>query len=279
MSIAPVRDDTVQIPDETQGSWWSRALALAALVFCGIGFFVFVEAVGSERLRDTVAATGPLAPIAYVLLKAVTVVLTPISGSPLRLTAGALFGFWEGVLLSVLGGVLGGCANFWIARRFGRSVVARLLGPATLAKVEPMLDRLANWKALALARVVLGPFWDALSYGVGLTKLPFKTYFAVAFVGDLIPSIVLVGLGSTVAELGVVGTGAASVKAIEAAAPLILALVAAGFGAVVLLVAAIVLRPQLVRLLTRSTRPSLMPNKGTTGGASADDRSSQSHAA
>ena len=279
MSTVQMRDETVQIPDETQGSWWSRALALAALVFCGIGFFVFVQAVGPERLRDTVAATGPLAPIAYVLLKAVTVVLTPISGSPLRLAAGALFGFWEGVLLSVLGGVLGGCANFWIARRFGRSVVARLLGPATLAKVEPMLDRLANWKALALARVVLGPLWDTLSYGVGLTRLRFRTYLAVAIVGDLIPSIVLVGLGSTVAELGVVGTGTASVKAIEAAAPLILALVAAGFGAVVLLVAAIVLRPQLVRLLTRATRPSLVSSRRTAAVVSVGGRGNRSHAA
>src|SRR5262245_10398533 len=46
VSTARVNDEPVQIPDETQGSWWSRALALAALVFCGIGFFVFVEAVG-----------------------------------------------------------------------------------------------------------------------------------------------------------------------------------------------------------------------------------------
>lgn len=273
-------DVTTEACTTTRGSWWSRALGLAALVFCGIGFFVFVQAVGPERLRDAVVATGPLAPIAYVVLKAVTVILTPISGSPLRLTAGALFGFWDGVALSVLGSVLGGSANFWIARRFGRGVVARLLGPAALARVEPMLGRLATWKALALARVVLAPFWDALSYGVGLTRLRFRTYLAVAIVGDLVPSIILVGLGASVAELGVVGTGTSSAKAIEAAAPLILAMVAAGFGALVLLVAAIVLRPRLGRLLTRSARPSIVQGRRLAGaGLNADDRSGQSHAA
>lgn len=271
-------DVTTEACTTTRGSWWSRALGLAALVFCGIGFFVFVQAVGPERLRDAVVATGPLAPIAYVVLKAATVILTPISGSPLRLTAGALFGFWDGVALSVLGSVLGGSANFWIARRFGRGVVARLLGPAALARVEPMLGRLATWKALALARVVLAPFWDALSYAVGLTRLRFKTYLAVAVVGDLVPSIILVGLGASVAELGVVGTRTSSAKAIEAAAPLILAMVAAGFGALVLLVAAIVLRPRLGRLLTRSARPSIVPGRRPTG-ADADRRHSQSHAA
>jgi uncharacterized membrane protein YdjX (TVP38/TMEM64 family) len=278
VSTGQVSDQVAPAQAEARGSWWSRALALAALVFCGIGFFAFVQAVGPERLRDAVAATGPLAPIAYVVLKAVTVVLTPISGSPLRLTAGALFGFWDGVVLSVLGGVLGGSANFWIARRFGRGVVVRLLGPAALARVEPMLGRLANWKALALARVVLAPLWDALSYGVGLTKLRFSTYLAVAIVGDLVPTMILVGLGSSVAELGVVGTGTAGAEAVEEAAPLILAMIAAGFGTVVLLVAAIVLRPRLSRLLARSARPSIVPGQSSVG-KGAGGRSGQSHAA
>ena len=261
-----MKDDTAQALAATPGSRWSRALGLAALVFCGIGLFVFVQAVGPERLRDAVTATGPLAPIAYVLLKAATVIVTPISGSPLRLTAGALFGFWDGVALSVLGGVLGGSANFWIARRFGRGAVARLLGPAALARVEPMLGRLANWKALALARVVLAPFWDVLSYGVGLTRLRFRTYLAVAIVGDLVPSMILVGLGSSVAELGVVGTGTASAKAVEAALPLALAMVAAGFGALVLVVAAIVLRPRLRRLLAGPGRPTVVPPRARMSG-------------
>ena len=275
-SAARVGGEMAQVSAETRGSRWSRVFGFAALVSCGIGFFVFVQAVGPERLRDAVGATGPLAPIVYVLLKAVTVVLTPISGSPLRLTAGALFGFWDGWALSVLGTVLGGCANFWIARRFGRAVVVRLLGSSALARVEPLLGRLADWRALALARVVLAPLWDALSYGVGLTKLRFRTYLAVAFVGDLVPSMVLVGLGSSVAELGVVGTGLAGAKSIEGMLPLLAALVAAGFGAIVLIVAAIVLRPQLSRLLTRSVRPSIVPSQSSAG---LGDRSERSHAA
>jgi uncharacterized membrane protein YdjX (TVP38/TMEM64 family) len=237
---------------------WSGLLGLAALVTLGSAFFLIVQAIGPERLRDAVGAAGPLAPIAYVFLKAWTVIVTPLSGTPLRLTAGALFGFWDGVALSVLGSVLGGSANFWIARRFGRGVVERLLGPAALARVEPMLGRLASWRALALARVVLAPLWDVLSYGVGLTRLRYKTYLAVAIVGDLVPTMILVGLGSSVAELGVVGTGTASAQTVERALPMVLAVVAAGVGAVLLILAAIVLRPRLNRLLAGPARPSIV---------------------
>src|SRR3954454_12823071 len=122
------------------GSRWRTLAGLAVLVACGLAFFFVVQEIGPERLRDAVAAAGPLAPVVYVLLKALTIVVTPISGTPLRLPPGALLGFGRGVVLSVLGGALGGSANFWVARRFGRRAVVRLLGPSALARVEPMLD-------------------------------------------------------------------------------------------------------------------------------------------
>jgi uncharacterized membrane protein YdjX (TVP38/TMEM64 family) len=243
------------------GSCWSGLMGLAGLVACGIAFFVIVQMIGPERLRDAVAAAGPLAPVVFVLLKALTIVVTPLSGTPLRLAAGALFGFWEGVGLSVLGGVLGGSANFWIARQYGRRVVARLLGPSALARVEPMLGRLSNWRALALARLVLAPLWDVLSYGVGLTRLRFTTYLAVAILGDIIPSMILVGVGTSVAEIGVLQSGAVGAQAVEMALPAVLVVVAAGLATALLLIVAVMLRPRLARRMAQpALRPTIVPS-------------------
>ncbi|MGE3911167.1 MAG: TVP38/TMEM64 family protein [Chloroflexota bacterium] len=233
------------------GSRWSAIISVVGFVLCGIAFFLMVQAIGPDRLQDWVVSAGPLAPVAYVLLKAATLIVTPLSGTPLRLAAGVLFGFWEGVALSVLAGVLGGSANFWIARRYGRGVVARLLGPRTLARVEPMLDRLADWRALALARVVLAPLWDVLSYGVGLTRLRYRTYLAVAFIGDLIPTMILVGVGSSVMEVGVMETGASGAQSVQAALPMLALLAVAGIAVLVLAGAAALLRPRLMRKLAR----------------------------
>jgi uncharacterized membrane protein YdjX (TVP38/TMEM64 family) len=256
-------------------SRWSQLLGLTALIACGVAFFAIVQAIGPERMRDAVRAAGPLAPVAYVLMKAVTVVVTPLSGTPLRLASGALFGFWDGVVLSVLGGVLGGSANFWIARTFGRGVVARLLGPGALARVEPLLGRLANWRALALARVVLAPLWDALSYGVGLTRLRYRTYLAVAVVGDLVPTMLLVGVGASVAEVGVIETGTSGAHAIEAAAPMLVLVVGMVLAAGLMLLAAALLRPRLARLLASaprlSARPSVIPGTKPDPSAAASD--------
>jgi uncharacterized membrane protein YdjX (TVP38/TMEM64 family) len=232
-------------------SRWPALATLGGFLVCGVAFFLVLQAIGPERLQAFVVSAGPLAPVAYVLLKASTLVVTPLSGTPLRLVAGALFGFWEGVALSVLAGVLGGSINFWIARRFGRSVVARLLGAQTLGRVEPMLDRLANWKALALARVVLAPLWDVLSYGVGLTRLRYRTYLSVAFFGDLIPTMILVGVGTSVMEVGVLETGAAGAQSAEALAATLAPLVGIGILALALVGVGMLLRPRLMRMLAR----------------------------
>jgi len=258
---APGRSMPLTMHEPEPGhSRWSGVAGLVGLIASGVAFFAIVQAVGPDRLREAVVTAGPLAPIAYVLLKAVTVIVTPLSGTPLRLAAGTLFGFWEGVALSVLGTVLGGSANFWIARIFGRRAVLRLLGPQALTRVDPLLGRLADWRALVLARVVLAPLWDVISYGVGLTRLRFRTYFLVALLCDIVPSMILVGVGTSVAEVGMLETGAAGARAVEAAVPIALMVVALGLGTIVLIVDAMVLRPRLARLLAQpAPRPTVIP--------------------
>src|SRR3954452_25223791 len=108
----PIHAMSLTLDDGASGrSRWRTLAGLAILVACGLAFFFIVQAVGPERLRDAVAAAGPLAPIVFVLLKSITIIVTPISGTPLRLAAGTLFGFWPGVMLSILGSALGGSAN------------------------------------------------------------------------------------------------------------------------------------------------------------------------
>lgn len=249
-AIPPVAPAGLVAP-KAEGSRWSAVASLVGFLICGVAFFFAVQAIGPEQLQAMVTATGPLAPLVYVVLKAVTVVITPLSGTPLRLAAGALFGFWEGVALSVAAGVLGGSINFWIARRFGRRMVARLLGHGTLGRVEPMLDRLGNWKALAAARLFLAPLWDVLSYGVGLTRLRYRTYVTVAFIGDLIPTMILVGVGSSVMDVGVMSTGAAGAQSVESLAATLAPLVGMGLLALVIVGVGALLRPRMMRLLAR----------------------------
>lgn len=176
------------------------------LLIGGIGFLVFFTAViigmnmiGTDNLRQLIVDAGPLAPIIYIVLKAVTYVFAPLTSGPIQVMAGTLFGnVWLGVLYTLIGEVLGGSISFWLARSFGRPLVARLVGAEGMQQVEQFYqNRLGGWISLAVARIVLFSVWDFLSYAAGLAEsVRFRSYFLVSVIFGALPTFFFVWTGT-----------------------------------------------------------------------------------
>ncbi len=150
---------------------------------------------GPERMRAWVVGAGWWAPVVFVVLKMATNVFAPLSGSPLVLAAGALFGVWEGLALVTIGDVLGECTNFWIARVVGRPGIRRLLGRTALKRVDEAVENVGGWRALVFAAVFLSAVYDFVSYAAGLSKLPFWQFFWITLVGGVPSAFLFVVLG------------------------------------------------------------------------------------
>lgn len=179
---------------------FSRETIFGALGFLGfITLLTFIiDRVGIQQLQDAVASSGAVAPLFYVALKALTYVFAPLTSGPIQLSAGVLFGLWEGVLLTLIGEVIGGSISFWIARLAGRPMVRRLVGAAGMDRVDRFYaENLRGWQALAIARVLLFSFWDFLSYAAGLGPVRYRLYLWVSIVLGFIPTFVFVYFGTT----------------------------------------------------------------------------------
>jgi len=136
---------------------------------------------GASRLLTALRAQ-PGAPVAFVLVYTVAAALD-FSGLVLTLAGGALFGFWRGALLNLIGANLGASAAFGIARLLGRDGLQALLGPR-LAR----LDRLTQQAGFAwLLRVRLIPVipFNLVNFAAGLTAMPWRTYAAATALGIL----------------------------------------------------------------------------------------------
>jgi len=153
---------------------------------------------GSAKLAELVQSAGPWAPVTFILAKALTYVIAPLSGGPIKIIAGALFGFIPGVIYSTLGDLLGATINFWIARLVGREALHRFSSKKTAKKVDEFVAHIETWKTLLFARVVLSGFYDFISYTAGLSKMRYKTFFWVTLVGGIPGSALAVGFGSTI---------------------------------------------------------------------------------
>lgn len=184
--------------------------ALGVLLFVTV-MALFLHFVGLERLQEIIEASGPVAPLAYILLKMATFVFAPLTSGPIQLSSGVLFDLWPGVFYTLVGEVVGGSINFWIARIFGRPVIRRFVGPEGMAQVDKFYqNRLGGWQSLAVARLTLFPFYDFISYAAGLTPLRFSSYLLVSIFLGFLPTFVFVWMGTTMAthpELIVVAYG------------------------------------------------------------------------
>lgn len=178
-------------------SW--RAVLIAGVSFVAITIILTlaIEAIGVKRIQGLVEQAGPAAPLVYILLRVASFVIAPLSTGPIQFAAGVLFGLWPGVVYSLIGEVIGGSANFWIARLLGRPVVARLAGKGGMARIEKFYRQAGEAWTLVYARLFLFAIYDFISYAAGFTPIKYRQYLIITAVGGFFPTFIAVAVGAT----------------------------------------------------------------------------------
>lgn len=134
---------------------------------------------GAGKLLATLRALR-WAPVAFVLVYTLASTLD-FSGLVLTLAGGALFGFWLGTLLNLIGANLGASGAFWIARLLGREGLHALLG-ARLAGLDRLTQQAGFAWLLRLRLIPVVPF-NLVNFACGLTAMPWRTYAAATALG------------------------------------------------------------------------------------------------
>ncbi len=130
-----------------------------------------------DTLQAYIQARGAWAPLAFMTLQVMQILMAFIPGGML-LTGGVLiFGPWEGLLYNFLGTILGSCLNFWIARRWGHRVAAHFMSDATMDKYLGWLNQGRKFDRL-FAWAILLPFFpdDALCLIAGLSNMTWRRF-------------------------------------------------------------------------------------------------------
>lgn len=153
-----------------------------------------------QRIRDYLKEWGAWSPIASVLLMLLQGIFAPIPASVIQLANGVVFGVFWGAVLNLIGQMAGASAAFFIARFLGRNAAERLVG--RFDKQEYVETWLKQWgaKALFLIRAIPGMPSDFVSYLLGLSRMPARTYFTVSFIGYIPQSFAYSWLGDYATE-------------------------------------------------------------------------------
>lgn len=173
-------------------------LFLLAVAAVSISPVLFPEISRSlaQIIEQNIASFGIWGPIVMVLLLIVATVVSPIPNSLIIIAMGATYGLVWGTLLALAGAILAASTAFFLARTFGEKLVERFF-PKTHF-VHAFLSKNA-FPAIFVLRIIPSVSFDMISYGVGLTQIPFRTFIAASAFGMIpgVVSFIFIGAGLT----------------------------------------------------------------------------------
>src|SRR3989339_215414 len=150
-----------------------------------------------EKLGAWLAAAGPWAPLAFILVYALGVCLF-IPGTLLTALGAAIYGPYWGFVYVWVAAMLGAAGAFLIGRYLGRDFAASLIGDR-LKKYDEAIER-NGFATVLYLRLVYFPF-TPMNFGMGLTRVRFRDYFFGTALGIIVGVFIFTFFVGTVRDV------------------------------------------------------------------------------
>jgi uncharacterized membrane protein YdjX (TVP38/TMEM64 family) len=182
-----------------------RGIAAAVgVAVLAVGLYVLVSRYAgfltdAEALRTWLDQFGVFAPIVFIGIQALQVVVAPIPGQVVALVAGFLFGSFWGTVYSLTGVLIGSAVAFSLSKRYGRSFVENVIHEDVIERFDGFVDTVGVPGLFAFV-IIPGLPDDAICFLSGLTKWSLPTFMGVIAVGRLPAYVLTVYAGGELAS-------------------------------------------------------------------------------
>ena len=137
-----------------------------------------------EAFKKVISSHGAYAPLAYILLQILQVVIAPIPGGAIEFLGGVLFGVKAGFVYSMIGLIFGSWLAFSLARIFEKVAVEKFVSEETRKKFDYLVEH--EGVILSFILFLLPGFpKDALCYILGLTPMHLGIFLIISTVGRI----------------------------------------------------------------------------------------------
>ncbi|MDJ0576829.1 MAG: VTT domain-containing protein [Xenococcaceae cyanobacterium MO_234.B1] len=180
----------------SQPKRWVDILGLFGLgIVVGLAI-ALVKQVGIEQIRANVTQLGFWAPCVLLLLRSVSIVIPAIPSTAYSVLAGTLFGFWQGIALIAIADFAACSGNFYLAKRYGRGIVQRLVGQRFMGQVDSGASNYLENNPFLVTGFLMTGLFDFVSYAVGLTQMQWRKFLPALILGIIISTPPIVALGA-----------------------------------------------------------------------------------
>ncbi|RLM63758.1 TVP38/TMEM64 family protein [Halorubrum sp. Atlit-26R] len=178
--------------------------AVVGVAVLAVGLYVLVSRYAgfitdAEALRTWLDQFGIFAPIVFIGIQALQVIVAPIPGQVVALVAGYLFGSLWGTVYSLTGVLIGSAVAFSLSKRYGRSFVENVIHEDVIERFDGFVDTVGIPGLFAFV-IIPGLPDDAICFLSGLTKWSLPTFIGVIAVGRLPAYVLTVYAGGELAS-------------------------------------------------------------------------------
>jgi len=173
--------------------WWM--ITIIPIVLLVIGYVFPISFFGSqEAIRDFVNGFGVFAPLVFIAIQILQVVVTPFSHYVVSIAGGFIFGTWGGFAYNWIGRVIGTAIAFYLGRMLGRRIIKHVVTQKTIKKYDYYFEK---GKLLLFLAYFLPLFPDdELSYLAGISAIKPKVFLPLMAIGHVSGSLGLAYLGN-----------------------------------------------------------------------------------
>ena len=165
-------------------------ISVTLVVYCGwlvlteAPAYQFLVRLYSDKhfLKETLHAWGILAPLIFIALQALQVIMAPIPGDITGLLGGFLFGEWLGLFYSTIGLTLGSVAAFGVGRWLGAHYVRTLVSQQTWDKMGFIIEAEGTILCFIIF-LIPGLPKDMVCYLFGMSPMPLWVFTLVSTLG------------------------------------------------------------------------------------------------
>ncbi|MEL6441606.1 MAG: VTT domain-containing protein [Cyanobacteria bacterium J06621_8] len=173
--------------------------AIAIVVILGIWL---ANRYGIEEIRENVDRLGVWAYLLVGALRLTSVVIPALPGTAYSVLSGALFGLLPGLVVICLADLISCNLSFCLSRRYGRNFITRLVGKNFINKLDNFSQKNLEGNFWLMTGFLMTGLFDFVSYGVGLTKTPWRKFFVALIISIAISNPPIVALGAGLLESG-----------------------------------------------------------------------------
>jgi len=152
-----------------------------------------------EKIRDNLLDFGIYAPIILIAVQFLLAIISIFPSTLFSVAGGYLFGFFYGTIYSLIGTLLGSLVVFYVAKKFGRNFVEKLVDKRELHHFDLFFKKKGKLVFIFADYMSIFPR-DTVSLCAGLTKINKLEFLIISLIGFIPGMMILNYFGSQLSQ-------------------------------------------------------------------------------